>query len=144
LLWSQHHDVWIVPYNRYRRGGGGNWAQAADAKFEVIDRTCKQIVRDAGEAMTTHGEGFFRVFNTTGFQRNDIASIEVPAGRRWRVTDAQGREVPNQAAVGDGEHAMLLFVADVPATGYATYKAEPLETATVTSRAASATTKPDG
>jgi alpha-mannosidase len=144
LLWSQHHDVWIVPYNRYRRGGGVTWAAAADEKFAVIDRTCKEIVRDATAAMAAPGDSLVRVFNTTGFQRRDLASIDVPAGRRWRVTDAEGRDVPSQVVAADGERASLLFAAAVPATGYATYTVEAIETAAVPSPAASATKKPDG
>lgn len=130
LLWSQHHDVWIVSQNRH---GNGTWASEADAKFESIQRTCRQIVDAsaaamAGEKKDTASGRFIRVFNTTGSARQDLASIEVTPDKALRVLDASGREIPCQvipAATGTAEPATLLFPADVPSLGYATYQLTP-------------------
>ncbi len=127
LLWSQHHDLWIVPYNRYR---DGTWASAAETKFESIQSACKRIVDEAGASMAPlpEGEGssgrFFRIFNTTGFRRRELASVEIAAGEQVRVFDARGEEVPCQTTVGADSAstgATLVFPAEVPAMGYATY-----------------------
>src|SRR5436305_13282192 len=40
LLWSQHHDVWIVSQNRH---GEGTWASAADARHERIEAACDRV-----------------------------------------------------------------------------------------------------
>ena len=131
LLWSQHHDLWIVPYNRYRNG---TWASAADAKFEAIQTACRRIVDEATTSMTTRPEGgglpdeCVRVFNTTGVPRRELASVEVAASEQLRVLGPKGEELPCQpAAAADGAStgATLLFPAEIPAMGYATYRLAP-------------------
>ena len=127
LLWSQHHDVWIVSYNRHKEG---TWASAVDAKSGRVEDTCARVVADAGAAMANGAEAkgsgqCVRVFNTTGFRRRDVASLEVGAGERLGVLDARGQEIPSQIAQGPAGapgRATLLFPADVPAMGYATYR----------------------
>jgi alpha-mannosidase len=128
LLWSQHHDVWIVSYNRHR---DGTWASAVEAKSQTIDRACAKVIDESSAAMVAVPEApqasadtFVRVFNTTGFRRSDLASIQVPGGK-VRVLDAEGREVACQllnGASGTSEPATLAFAAQVPALGYATYR----------------------
>ncbi len=124
LLLSQHHDAWIVPSNHHHRGG--TWASDADARYAVSDESCRAIIRDSAAAMAGAdkagpGVGFVRVFNTTGSRRQDIAQFEVAAdGRDLAVTDAEGKPVPCQT-VPAADGAALLFRADVPAMGYASY-----------------------
>jgi alpha-mannosidase len=119
LLWSQHHDVWIVSYNRHK---DGTWASAVEAKAQVIERTCDQVIAESVGALAKrpeaqeHGQ-CVRVFNTTGFRRRDLASIDIAAGERLRVLDARGAEFPSQVIANT-----LVFPADVPAVGYATYR----------------------
>jgi alpha-mannosidase len=127
LLWSQHHDVWIVSYNRHK---DGTWASAADAKFEAIQSACAKTAGDAAEALAPPAKGddapgaCVRVFNATGFGRRDLASLEV-AGDRPRVLDARGQDVTCQWTPGPAaDHGTLTFPADVPAMGYATYRLE--------------------
>ena len=144
LLWCQHHDVWIVSYNRHK---DGTWASAVDAKAEEIERACTRVMGDAAGALAKApgGDGrakCVRVFNTTGFHRRDLASVEVAAGERLRVLDARGGEVPSQL-VG---RATLLFPAEVPAMGYATYRLATADAgpARAAEGPARSVTKPDG
>lgn len=138
LLWSQHHDVWIVSQNRH---GNGTWASQADAKFESIQRTCRQIVDDsaaamAGEKKETASSRFIRVFNTTGSARRDLASVDVPADKAFHVLDSSGQQVACQmipARAGTSDSAKLLFPADVPSLGYATYQLTPADEHTTAS-----------
>jgi alpha-mannosidase len=64
------------------------------------------------------------VFNSLNIPREDLvtASIEFPAGvpKAVRVFDPEGKEVPAQL-----EHGKLLFLAKVPAVGYAVYDVRP-------------------
>jgi len=132
LLLSQHHDAWIVPSNHHHRGG--TWASDADARHAVSDQSCRTIIREsatamAGAAKADPGASFVRVFNTTGSRRQDIAHFEVAADRHdLAVTDAEGKPVPSQT-VPAADGAVLLFRADVPAMGYATYHIGPADPA---------------
>jgi alpha-mannosidase len=132
-LLSQHHDGWIVPYNQ-NRNRGGTWAAAADARFAKSEPACKQIVRNAATAMASApkpagtGVQHIRLFNTTGFRRRDLAAVALSADeatRSFRVLDGEGKPAPCQV-VGGGDAATtrLLFPAEVPAMGYATFKVE--------------------
>ena len=155
LLWSQHHDVWIVPYNRHR---DGTWASAVDAKSGLVASACEQVVARAVAAMATGREGgdregdgpgrCVRVFNTTGFRRRDLASVDVASGQRLRVLDARGEEARSQVVAGPagaGGPATLVFAAEVPAVGYSTYRLVPeVDRAARADGAARAVTKPDG
>ena len=138
LLWSQHHDVWIVSQNRH---GDGTWATAADAKHGLIEKTCNQVTGESAAAMAapagrtgldaSPGQSV-RVFNTVGFRRRDLASVELPAGEKFRVVDARGEEVLSQTVpAGSGgsgaSAAALVFPADVPGLGYATYRITPAD-----------------
>ena len=69
---------------------------------------------------------FVRVFNTTGFRRHDLASVEVTATERFRVIDPQGRDIPSQVVGGAEGSATLLFPVVVPALGYQTYELAPV------------------
>jgi alpha-mannosidase len=132
LLWSQHHDVWIVSYNRHKTG---TWASAADEKFGLIGQSCAKSI-DASTAAMAGGaptndsaKQSIRIFNTTGFRRQDLATLEIPAdedGRSFRVRDAKGNSVPCQLVPAKDGTApgTLLFPAEVPAMGYATYSIE--------------------
>lgn len=134
LLWSQHHDVWIVPYNHHKTG---TWASAADEKFGQISESCGKIVAASaaavphGHRQETEGRQVIRVFNTTGFQRRDLAEVQVAmhgAGQTIQVRNSKGDAVPCQpVASADETSTTLLFPADVPAMGYATYVAETIE-----------------
>jgi alpha-mannosidase len=153
LLWSQHHDVWIVSYNRHKTG---TWASVADEKFELITQACAKIIEassaaQAGSAPATNtGKQSVRVFNTTGFRRRDLAAFELPASetrREFQVRDSKGNPVPCQLVGGQDKKSAstLLFPAEVPAMGYATYSVEAIETpAPAAPAAASATTRPAG
>ena len=68
---------------------------------------------------------FFRVINSTGFNRRDLATVDVAAGKAFRVLDARGEETLSQVLPGPGgesDSATLAFRAKAPALGYATYR----------------------
>ena len=139
VLLSQHHDVWIVPYNR---NNVGTWASECDARYAHGHRRCLAINRSAMAAMSgTTGRATgdvrrVRVFNTTGFGRADVAAVDVvsdPGTVAFRVRDGDGPPVACQPLVrrrfasdGSVNAATVVFPADVPAAGYATYTVEPI------------------
>lgn len=130
LMLSQHHDCWIVPYN----GRGTNtWAgKVANWTDNTITRS-DEIIRESAGALAGESDPNepvqLRVFNTLAVARTDIARIMLPED--WRgeplVRDCAGQPVPSQVI--SAEHGMkeLIFLAPVPALGYATFKLENAE-----------------
>ncbi len=57
------------------------------------------------------------IFNTTGFNRKDAAICEIPCDGDFALTDKNGNEVAYQKTY-DGK---IVFIAEVPAKGYASY-----------------------
>lgn len=57
------------------------------------------------------------VFNTTGFNRHDAVVCEIPCEEEFALFDKKGNEVPYQKTF-DGK---IVFIADVPSKGYASY-----------------------
>lgn len=153
LLWSQHHDVWIVSQNRH---GTGTWATTVETKTEAIAQACARIVDDSTAAMAPEAGAAVkagtpvRVFNTTGFRRRDVASLEVEPGNSFRVTDAQGLEVPCQLVPAENKarsRPTLMFAAEAPALGYASYRIAPTGAESASAKkndSVIATKRPDG
>ena len=130
LLLSQHHDSWIVPYNNLK--AGRTWADWICDTWTVS--TCKaasKVLREAENSLVSDREAWkdndapflIRVFNTAGKARRETVSVNVPdalTGRELTLRDAGGRTVASETAMVDGE-ARIIFTADVPSFGYATY-----------------------
>jgi alpha-mannosidase len=125
LMLSQHHDCWIVPYNVR---GTNTWAdKVASWTGNTVQRS-DEIIRKSAEALageSDSNESFqLRVFNTLGVARTDIARVTLP--ENWRgeplVRDSAGHIVPSQELSSEHGAKELIFLAPVPALGYATFK----------------------
>jgi len=119
LLLSQHHDCWIVPYNRVRETNY-NWAEWVDRWTGNTDDRCDSIGKSAMEGLagSSGGTRTLTVFNTTAVNRDEVAEFTLPEG--WggaEVLDAQGKLIMSQ---GTGGNRWLLR-ARVPALGFASY-----------------------
>lgn len=122
LLLSQHHDCWIVPYNRLN--GEKTWAETASGWTADACRKSRHITEGSLQSMAGPiAGGEVRVYNTLAAERNECVSIEMPAswkGRRWVAVDSRGREEPTQWITEQGVDK-LLFRTHVPSAGFATY-----------------------
>lgn len=113
LMLSQHHDCWIVPYNRLN--GRGSWADNVALWTEATGRNCDEVL---AALVIPEGRDFrtrsFGIVNTTPFPRTALARVKIPQGypERFRIEDAEGTGIPYY--VQDG-YAVLK--ATVPATG---------------------------
>lgn len=109
LLLSQHHDCWICL---------GHWVDRARTWTDGTDFYCRKT-RSAALASTTNAaEDAVTVFNTMGTARRD--RISIAADRRFNgVRDAKGQMLPAQR-IADS----LVFIADLPAFGWATFSLE--------------------
>jgi alpha-mannosidase len=107
LLLSQHHDCWIVPYNRRQ---GLTWADYVDQWTGNTMSRCDSII-DQSMAVTTPSGSTpgITVFNTTATERHECVEVELPAG--W-VGAVSGQRTATKK---------WLFRAHVPALGYAVY-----------------------
>jgi alpha-mannosidase len=137
LLLSQHHDCWIVPYNRHE---GLAWAehvahwtggtcQASDAVIE------QSLARLSGPA-TNAGRFFVRVFNSQAQARAEAVTVEAPGD--WpqaSVLDGRSRKVPSQIIEENGVRR-ILFAARAPSLGCATYELVAVSTKTAAGAAA--------
>ena len=126
LLLAQHHDCWIVPYNRR---GGQTWADyvsrwtdaTRNASDEIITRSMAALAPESG----TNAELFVRVFNTLAEERTGLVSASLPDnwnGPAARICSMSGQEVPSQV-VGIGPRE-ILFRASTPSLGYSTYRVQ--------------------
>ena len=125
LMLSQHHDCWIVPYNGKRHqtwadkvtSWTGNTVQRSD---EIIRQSATALAGKAGSNEPLH----LRVFNTLGVTRTGIAHVTLPAN--WRgeplIHDNVGGEIPSQVIATGHGRSKLIFLAAVPALGYATFR----------------------
>lgn len=125
LMLAQHHDSWIVPYNRLH--GQGTWAEHIARWTASADARSLRVIRDAQDGMggtreIEGSEAFLRVYNTQGFARREVVAVSLPAswqGRAVAITDAVGHSV-EATCTGDE----MRLTAEVPAFGYATYRVE--------------------
>lgn len=123
LLLSQHHDCWIVPYNRLQ--GKKTWAQHVTDWTDTTCRAAGQVSAEAMQALARADEAgrFVTVYNTQASPRKELVTFIAPsawAGRQWMAVDARGRKHPTQWTA-QGE---LMFRAEVPSVGCATYRME--------------------
>jgi alpha-mannosidase len=125
LMLAQHHDSWIVPYNRLY--GQVTWADEIRNWTNASDARCNDIISEAANSFSAgqpKGKGMYlRVYNTLGIPRQEIISTQLPgnlADLTLKVTDANGKKVDALATSNT-----LTFEAMVPAFGYATYYVNP-------------------
>ena len=112
LMLAQHHDCWIVPYNRLN--ANGTWAD------NVALWTAAACQATPPTAAAATGGTAIRVYNPTALARTELAVIEPPAlaqGQKLCITDSRGKAVEH--FIMDGR---LYFLASVPSYGYATYR----------------------
>ncbi len=123
LLLSQHHDCWIVPYNRrFDR----TWAENVALWTESTRKTSDDVIADSSKNFCSHsqigGAQTITVFNTTAFARAECAAVELPSG--WssaKMLDSSHHEVISQLIV-ENSKTNILFRALTPPLGFNTYQ----------------------
>lgn len=150
LMLSQHHDCWIVPYNVR---GSNSWASNVVVWTEKTKQASEGIIQRSIRALAGGSEyqggaaappyQRVRVFNTMGTQRRDLAVLDLPAG--WEgstasVVDSSGEKTLSQVVSSPSK--AVLFMANVPAMGYSTYRVE--KSASESPKGATAAIKTNG
>ncbi|MEQ9440851.1 MAG: glycoside hydrolase family 38 C-terminal domain-containing protein [Cyclobacteriaceae bacterium] len=127
LLLAQHHDCWIVPYNGRKND---TWADKVVAWTGTTNQTSDSIMQVAAQNLAseqppTGDRQYIQVFNTLLANRNEMASVALPDG--WDDTEVIVTDQKNQPVVSqvinlpNEDKKELLFSAEVPSTGYATF-----------------------
>lgn len=128
LMLSQHHDSWIVPYNGLHNKG--TWADHIARWTASTDSLCGTVIAQAQQSFRQDGGGeglYLRISNTLGMPRCETVSVTLPDGfgdKAPILTDAGGKKIETSLVTGPDGRSELLFRADVPAFGYATYRIE--------------------
>lgn len=124
LMLCQHHDSWIVPYNKLR--GEHTWADMIQHRwgqtfYETMQRHTQTMLKASGATHDMSGNTrYIRVFNTSAQPRNEIIYLPITSEMQHKeltLSDASGQQVTTVE-----EDGRLCFVAQLPAFGYATYQ----------------------
>lgn len=130
LMLSQHHDSWIVPYNRLDKSG--TWADAIKRWTDCTNKIADEITDAAmqsyeeGQAYNTNmalSERYIRVYNTLGTKRREMVSVILPSdyiGSDLEICNWKKKSIGYSLEREDGK-VRLLFMAEVPPFGYSTY-----------------------
>ncbi len=122
LMLAQHHDCWIVPYNKVDSlswaGKTAYWTGQTLAAADTLLAVREAAPDSNGTPLT--------VTNALPYRRTDIVAHRLAAtdsGEGWEAVDGQGRTVPAQWVEGGADgYRTVLFVAEVPAMGRRTYR----------------------
>ncbi|MDD2997199.1 MAG: glycoside hydrolase family 38 C-terminal domain-containing protein, partial [Paludibacter sp.] len=124
LMLAQHHDSWIVPYNRLNKTN--TWADEIEVwtdKTNDISNEIMQKSMQSFEYASTGNDYFIRVYNTVGILKNEVVTAQLPenviAGT-FRLLDADKKDI--SYSVSNTKTNKINFQAKVPAFGYATYQ----------------------
>lgn len=152
LLISQHHDVWIVPYNivpYYHHKSHIDWAEQVEMWTNESDKILTQLNNRSTNALAFATNAaqpenkYIRIYNTSGYERKEIVSSALPddwpQSQDAEVHNQVGNAIPSQVSVNPETHKQtLLFWADVPSMGYASYKLSKKKTKNFSSKDAHA------
>lgn len=127
LMLAQHHDAWIVPYNRLHKYG--TWADAVSKWTDSTNDVADKIIREASCSFnkgnkTSASLGYIKVYNTLGVKRSEVVSLLLPrefADVNIKLNDVNDKEIVCWAEKGEGE-MRIFFHAEVPPFGYTTYR----------------------
>lgn len=127
LMLAQHHDSWIVPYNRLK--SGHTWAEEITHWTENTNKIADQVVSESIKSFETDkksndDDSYVRIINTLGFLRNEMVSIQLPAkysDANFIIQDITNNEISYSI----DKDNRVYFQAEVPSFGYATYKILP-------------------
>jgi len=122
LLLAQHHDCWIVPYNRKFNT---NWAGMVERWTKVSNGNADSLIYKNSDRSDLTSARQLRVYNTLGFDRQEWVHASVDAGLLTgaiNITDQLGRVVVSQISRSDsGNQLLIKFKATVPAMGYSNF-----------------------
>ena len=119
LMLAQHHDSWIVPYNRLR--GRTTWASAINQWTNYTDSLCELMIDEAAQNRNdiNNNSGYVQVFNTSGLKRSENVTIELPSELIDKYPCLY--DLNNKPVYSFRNKGKLTFKAETPPFGYTVY-----------------------
>ncbi|MEX6691034.1 glycosyl hydrolase [Danxiaibacter flavus] len=116
LMLAQHHDCWIVPYNKQK---WGTWTDNVKVWTGNTISASEKIIQHSLQALnkTTSNQQNIVVYNATAFNRNEIVEVKLPADTK-HITDGLFNSHNTQLVTGNDSSRSLLVRASAPALGY--------------------------
>lgn len=124
LMMAQHHDSWIVPYNRLNKDR--TWAQEISLWTTNTNNISANIINDAISSynLSTHdSNNAIRVYNTLGTSRSEIVKVNISGLTNQEdliIKNSEKKYIPFYLEQGR-DSSFIVFKADVPPFGYSTY-----------------------
>jgi alpha-mannosidase len=129
LLLAQHHDSWIVPYNRLKKEH--IWADEVARWTSNTLTLSEQVIREASISLperNVQGLAYLKVYNTLPLERTEVLSVRIPEDLRDRrvcLTGIRGEVLPS-VRENRGNEVFLTLPVSMPAFGYTTLRMEEL------------------
>lgn len=126
LMMAQHHDSWIVPYNRLKRDR--TWAQKITLWANNTNEISEKVIDEAIDSYNTNtsrdaeNKTYIRVYNTLGVKRTEVVKALIPSTKDGEVVvyNSKNELLPSYSQQ-TGDSSYISFQAEVPAFGYATF-----------------------
>ncbi|MDR3261196.1 MAG: alpha-mannosidase, partial [Tannerella sp.] len=133
LLLAQHHDAWIVPYNRLDKNK--TWADQVSLWTGNTNKISSDIIQLADSLLSKKNRsssalGYLKVYNTLPEKRTEVIAVKLP--EEWKSKEIAVYNIGNELVesvtqLKEGE-AHLICNATVPALGYTTFRLEETRT----------------
>ncbi len=96
------------------------WSTSFDTAVTSADTASATAV---ASLFQTPNEDRFAVLNALGFDRTDLADLDVPTPGPYIVTDLEtNRQVPSQVLNVSGQNVLRILASEVPSLGYRVYR----------------------
>lgn len=131
LMMAQHHDSWIVPYNKLHQDQ--TWAQAIENWTNNTLNIADQLIQQANASYDTstpsssHELGYIRVYNTLARHRREWVQVFLPKHMDDATVWTGKQQVMPAHCYQTDRGKVLEFEAEVNGFGYATYQLKPAQ-----------------
>ena len=126
LLLSQHHDSWIVPYNRMKTGR--TWAEEIALWTGntncIADQIIQQATSPSDTVINNEATGYLKIYNTLPIARKVVISEILPEILQSETIvpiDVKGKTLPSHIQTENGK-TVLTFEVSLPPFGYTTVR----------------------
>ncbi|MDR0843784.1 MAG: glycoside hydrolase, partial [Tannerella sp.] len=127
LLRAQHHDAWIVPYNRNLLERTHTWAEWVTVWTNLTNTNSNNIIEQSMRMLTNAGETAIVVYNTLAFQRDEQVDVKIPTiwkRRALSIVTSDDKQIPSQMTEKDGNLYLTFIAQAVPPLGFSVYRIE--------------------
>ena len=145
IMLSQHHDCWIVPYNRLNDKTWAEnvreWTRQANI---IAENIIQQSLKTAENFSASSKPTVIKVYNPTSYYRNEIVSVDLKHHSSGSfIIESNGKTIPHQLLKQNDSTCTILFKATVPPLGGTSYSVLPGKKQTKSGKGAFISTSQD-